>query len=95
MPRGTDTAPEEGPSRSARKRASEELQTLGEQLAAMPNEVIAKLALPELLEEALAGAKRIKTFGGRRRQLQYIGKLMRRLDPEVLEAVRAALLRRA
>lgn len=95
MPRGTDTPPEEGPSRSARKRASEELQTLGEQLAAVPNEVIAKLALPELLEDALAAAKRIKSFGGRRRQLQYIGKLMRRLEPETLDAVRAALLRRA
>ena len=94
-PRGTDTPPEEGPSRSARKRASEELQTLGEQLAALPSEVIGKLSLPELLEDALAGAKTIKSFGGRRRQLQYIGKLMRRLDPGELEAIRAALLRRA
>jgi ribosome-associated protein len=91
VPRGADTPPEEGPSRSARKRDSEELQSLGEQVAELPNVTIAKLPLPEPLIDALANAKRIGSFGGRRRHLQYIGKLMRRLDPDALDAARAAV----
>jgi ribosome-associated protein len=91
MPRGADTPPEEGPSRSARKRESEELQTLGEQVAALSAETIAKLPLPEPLKDALTDAKRIETFGGRRRHAQYIGKLMRRVDPDALDAARAAV----
>jgi ribosome-associated protein len=91
VPRGTDTPPEEGPSRSARKRASEELQLLGEQVAALSHSAIAKLPLPEPLKEALADAKRIESFGGRRRHAQYIGKLMRRVDPDALDAARAAV----
>jgi ribosome-associated protein len=91
VPRGTDTPPEGGPSRSARKRESEELQTLGEQIAALSNDTIAKLPLPEPVKDALADAKRIESFGGRRRHAQYIGKLMRRLDPDSLEAARAAV----
>ena len=90
VPRGADTPPEEGPSRSARKRESEELQSLGEQVAELPAETIATLPLPEPLVDALASAKRIGSFGGRRRHLQYIGKLMRRLDPGALDAVRDA-----
>jgi ribosome-associated protein len=43
------------------------------------------------LIDALANAKRIGSFGGRRRHLQYIGKLMRRLDPDALDAARAAV----
>jgi len=91
VPRGADTPPEEGPSRSARKRESEELQSLGEQVAELPAETIATLPLPEPLVDALASAKRIGSFGGRRRHLQYIGKLMRRLDPGALDAVRDAV----
>jgi ribosome-associated protein len=91
VPRGADTPPEEGPSRSARKRDSEELQSLGEQVAELPNVTIAKLPLPEPLIDALANAKRIGSFGGRRRHLQYIGKLMRRHDPDALDAARAAV----
>jgi ribosome-associated protein len=90
-PRGADTPPEEGPSRSARKRASYELQDLGEQVAALPAGTIASLALPERFADALAEAKRLKSFGARKRQVQYLGKLMRRLDPDTIEAVRAAV----
>jgi ribosome-associated protein len=90
-PRGTDTSPEEGPSRSARKRASDELQALGEQVAALPAGTIASLPLPERFADALAEAKRLKSFGARRRQAQYLGKLMRRLDEDALLAVRAAV----
>jgi ribosome-associated protein len=90
-PRGTDTPAEEGPSRSARKRESDELQALGEQAATLPSGTLASLSLPERLADALAEAKRLKSFGARRRQAQFLGKLMRRLDADTLEAVRAAV----
>jgi len=90
-PRGIDAPPEDGPSRTARKRASDELQALGEQVAALPAGTIAALPLPERFADALAEAKRLKSFGARRRQAQYLGKLMRRLDEDALAAVRAAV----
>jgi len=86
-PRGDD----DGPSRTARKHASEELQALGEQLAALPDDTIATLPLPEPVREAVATTKRLKSFGARRRQAQYIGKLMRRLDSDALAAARDAV----
>jgi len=53
---------------------------------------MAKLELPDKLIEAVAEAKRITNFEGKRRQMQFVGKLMRQLDPAVLDAVRAALV---
>ena len=47
--------------------------------------------LPETLHEAVLAAQRIRSHGARTRQLQYIGKLMRQLEPSVLSRVRAAL----
>jgi ribosome-associated protein len=79
------------PSRTQRKHASEELQQIGEQLVSLRAERFAGLPLPEKLREAVLGAKRITRFGAKRRQMQLIGKLMRQLEPEALEAVRAAL----
>jgi len=84
-------ADDEGPSRTARKNASEELQRLGEQLVTLRPVLLVALALPERLHEALTEAKRLTNFGAKRRQAQYIGKLMRKLDPESLEAIRKAL----
>ncbi len=55
-------------------------------------ERVAALELPERLEDAIAEAKRITSFGARRRQAQFIGKLMRRLEPESLAAIRKAVL---
>lgn len=78
-------------SRSERKRESTRLQQLGAQLLLMRPERLARLALPEQLVEALGEARRIRDFEGRRRQLQFIGKLMRQLDTAALEAIRAAL----
>jgi ribosome-associated protein len=88
---GADTGAGDGPSRSARKRASEELQGLGEQLAALPADTIAALPLPERVKDAAAEAKRLKSFGAQKRQAQFIGKLMRRLDSAALAAVRDAV----
>jgi ribosome-associated protein len=70
----------EAPSKSRRKRDMLELQKLGEELLTFPDAVLREMGLPEPLFEALETARRIKAHGGRRRQLQYIGKLMRNLD---------------
>jgi ribosome-associated protein len=73
------------------KRESAEQQQLGEDLLTLRTDLLERLGLPEKLQDALAEAKRITNFEGKRRQMQFIGKLMRKLEPEVLEAARAAL----
>jgi ribosome-associated protein len=73
------------------KRESEELQKLGEQLLTLRDDLFERLALPEKLVESLAEAQRITNFEGRRRQMQYIGKLMRNLEDDDLQAIREAL----
>jgi ribosome-associated protein len=84
---------EEGRGRSARKRASHELTKLGEELVALRVEQVAALTLPERLEDAVAEARRLTSFGAKRRQTQFIGKLMRTLDEEQIAAIRKALQR--
>lgn len=73
------------------KRESTELQKLGEELLTLRADLMAKLDLSDKLRDALNDAKRITNFEGKRRQMQFIGKLMRLLPPETIEAVRAAL----
>ena len=73
---------EEKPSKTARKRAMHELQTLGERLVGLNAEQLAAIALPEDLQDAIERARRITKHEARRRQLQYIGRLMRAVDPE-------------
>lgn len=73
------------------KRESTEMQQLGEDLLALRGDLMDRLALPERLMDALAEVRRITNFEGRRRQMQYVGKLMRLLDPEVRQAARDAL----
>lgn len=80
------------PSKSARKRDSEALQALGEQLVELPEDVLDTLELPERLRDALRLARTITQRSALRRQRQYIGKLMRDIDPA---PIRAALERRA
>lgn len=78
------------PSKSQMKRDMTALQKLGEELLELPESRWEPLALPEILYDALKAAKKITNFEGRRRQMQYIGKLMRKIDPEpVREAVAA------
>ena len=69
-----------------------ELQALGAALVALPEAAVAAIAIPEDLAAAVREARRITSHEGRRRQLQYIGKLMRDVDPE---PVRRALAERA
>lgn len=79
------------PSRSDLKRESTELQKLGESLLTLRADLMQRLQLPEQLVEALAEARRITNFEGRRRQMQYVGKLMRGLGEDTLQAIRDAL----
>ena len=78
-------------SRTELKRESDALQALGEQLLTLRADLLAGLNLSEKLLDALAEAKRITNFEGRRRQMQFIGKLMRLLDADTLHAAQAAL----
>ncbi|MEO8653672.1 MAG: ribosome biogenesis factor YjgA [Ramlibacter sp.] len=84
--KGTDEA-----SKTDLKRESTELQKLGESLLTLRGDLMEQLALPEKLGDAVAEAKRITNFEGKRRQMQYIGKLMRQLDEETRQSVRDAL----
>jgi len=78
-------------SRTDLKRESAELQKLGEELLTLRPDLLERLELSEKLKDAVLEAKRITNFEGKRRQMQFIGKLMRLVDPAVLETVRAAL----
>ena len=78
-------------SRTDLKRESTELQKLGEDLLTLRVDLMARLDLTDKLKDAVVEAKRITNFEGKRRQMQFIGKLMRLVDPAVLETVRAAL----
>lgn len=78
------------PSKTQKKKDSHVLQSLGEDLMSLPADRVAPLALPEILLDAVKAAKKITNFEGKRRQMQYIGKLMRKVDPEpIREAVAA------
>ncbi len=98
-PRLDDSAPADDSSADARpsktqlKKAMHELQALGEGLAALPDDRIAALALPEALADAVREYRRTRSHEGRRRQMQYIGKLMRHADTEpIREAIAATRL---
>jgi len=68
------------PSKSQRKRDMTALQDLGVELVDLSRERLEKVALPEELHDAILEAQRIRSHEGRRRQLQYIGKLMRKVE---------------
>jgi len=67
-----------------------ELQQLGQALTTLPTERLNGLQLPERLREAIDEFKRTRSHEGRRRQLQFIGKLMRGVNAEPLLAAVAA-----
>jgi ribosome-associated protein len=73
------------------KRESAELQALGEQLLGLRAGLFEPLGLSDKLVDAVTEARRITNFEGKRRQMQFIGKLMRQLDEDSLQAVREAL----
>lgn len=69
-------------SKSQRKRDMQQLQALGEQLTQLSASQLQKLTLPEELLNAIIEAQQIKARGAHKRQLQYIGRLMRDIDPQ-------------
>lgn len=72
-------------SKSQFKREATELQKLGTQLTELSEESLKQLKLPEKLLNAILEAKKIHQRGGHKRQLQYIGKVMRQIDAEPIE----------
>jgi ribosome-associated protein len=78
-------------SKTKRKQEMTALQSLGAKLVELPESQLDEIAMDEALREAVLEAKRIKSHEAKRRQLQYIGRLMRDVDPaplrERLEAI--------
>jgi ribosome-associated protein len=85
-----DDSEYDGPSKSSRKRAAHAAQDLGEELIRMRDSELDSLDLPESLVDAVREARRITSRGGLARQRQYIGKLMRDVDPEPIHAFLAS-----
>ena len=77
--------PDARPSRSARKRAAEQLQRLGVRLLTLKDAQLQTLELPEPLLEAIIEARRLRPGPALARHYQYIGKLMRGIDTAPLE----------
>ncbi len=84
--KGTDAM-----SRTDEKRESLALQKLGEDLLTLRPDFMARLDLSEKLKDAVIEAKRITNFEGKRRQMQFIGKQMRLLEPEQVESIKTVL----
>lgn len=86
-----DEADDDGrPSKSSRKREMHALQDIGEELVAMPADRLARMALPDELRAAVMDARRFTKHEARRRQMQYIGRVMRGIDAEpIREAIDA------
>ncbi len=82
--------PDELVSKTRRKREMLELQSLGAALVALPESQLDAMSLGAKLHEAVLEAKRIRSHEARRRQLQYIGRLMREVDPEPIRTRLAA-----
>lgn len=78
-------------SRTKKKQAVEELQKLGAALVDLPAVQLDAIGLPAPLLAAVREAQRISSREARRRQMQYIGKLMRKVDAEPVRAALAAL----
>lgn len=73
-------------SKTRRKAQMHALQKLGVELVGLSRDRLESMELPETLREAIRAAQRITAHEGRRRQMQYIGRLMRDIDPEPIQA---------
>ena len=73
---------QEPPSKSQRKRNAHELQDLAEALLELPQAELARIPVPERLLEALDDTRPIRKHEALRRRKQYLGKVMRNIDPE-------------
>ena len=80
MQEDTDNTEDESRSKSQIKREMHDLRDLGEELVKLPADQFEKINLPEELRDAIIEARRIHQHGAHKRQLQYIGRLMRKQD---------------
>jgi ribosome-associated protein len=76
----------ERPSKTQRKKEMHALQALGQQLVDLSRDQLAQVDLPQELREAIDFAHRVTSHEGRRRHMQYIGKLMRKVDADEVRA---------
>lgn len=79
------------PSKSQLKRDMQALQELGAALVELPRDALRHMPMPESLADAVLEARRITDHEGKRRQIQYIGRVMRALNDAETAALRAAL----
>ncbi|SDV50908.1 ribosome-associated protein [Chitinasiproducens palmae] len=79
------------PSKSQRKRDMHALQEIGDAIAALPKDALKRVPMPEALYDAIREARRITDHEGRRRQMQYVGRVMRTLEQQEVAALQAAL----
>ena len=77
-------------SKTKKKEQMHALQKLGVELVELPRDRLASMRLPEELLAAVREAQRITAHEGRRRQMQFIGRLMREIDPAPIEERLAA-----
>lgn len=88
-----DDAHDNRPSKTQLKQKSQDLQDLGLAVAALSDERVAKIAMSDTLRDAILTFRRTRSHEGKRRQMQYVGKLMRSADEAALrEAVAAATI---
>nr|WP_246487498.1 ribosome biogenesis factor YjgA [Ferrigenium kumadai] len=81
QPVEADDEEELPPSKTKIKKQMHELRDLGKELTELGKDQLAQLDIPESLRDAIREMHRINSFGAQRRQIQYIGKLMRDVDP--------------
>jgi ribosome-associated protein len=79
------------PSKSELKRQSNELQKLGEQLIEAPRDRVKRVPMPDEVKDAILMCQTITNHEGRRRQLQYVGKMMRTLDEEEVAVIQRTI----
>lgn len=80
---------DETPSKTRQKKQMTELQDLGAALVKLSDGQLSRVPMPEDLAAAVHEARRISSHEGKRRQVQYIGRLMRSVDPEPIRAALA------
>jgi ribosome-associated protein len=79
------------PSKSELKRQMNELQKLGEQLVAEPRDRVKRVPMPDDVRDAILMCQTITNHEGRRRQLQYVGKMMRTLNEDEVAAIQRTI----
>lgn len=87
MPRRPAPEPDafpDGPSKTQLKRVMHELQDLGVALLELPDAQLDEIEMEDQLRDALRELRRLRTFEAKRRQSQYVGKLLRLADDEPL-----------